>query len=257
MSLKFNIKKHKTWGRYFRFMAETMFNKDYVHKAGISEGATDKQIVYVISDNKTRINGLIQNHYNILIKIKDSDTHIRKSKLFIDTPDGVEINSLKRELPGFRDYIHSIVGYENSFIKDDLLKATYAIMSRKQPDGTWKPQCKEKLVLNTLQSISEFHDIDKKVYDLVDRIMVHSFEYLYSNGFGSYSIVPIEEIVVKLKGLYQSSLGNNENLLKNRKELEQFITKHSKGNSVAAVKSTRTAVMLYIIIRAFVRRNFT
>lgn len=257
MSMKFNIRKYKTWRNYFRAMAMTIFNADYIHRTILGPNPIDYDFVYTISDNKTRINSIMKNHYVLINEVKDSDTHIRKTKLFVETPDGVEIKSLQRELPGYRDYIHSIVGDQASFIKEDILEATYLLMSRKQPDGLWKPQCKESLVLKTLQLISERHDIDSAIYDLIDSIMIHAFEYLYTSGFDSKSVIPLDKICVKLKGLYQSSLGSNEKLLSNRKVIEKLITKNFKGNSVAAVKSTRTAVMLYVVIRGLAKRSFS
>lgn len=257
MNLKYSIKKYKTWGRYFRAMAETIFNDEYIHKAALYEGASDYDIIYTISDNKTRINSIMKNHYDVIGIIEERGNHIRKSKVFVETPDGVEINSLQRELPSFRDYIHTVVGDQAGFIKDDLLKAVFLIMSRKKPDGSWKPQCKESLVIKTLKLISDLHDTDNKIYTLIDDIMIHAFEYLYTEGFGKHSIVPLPEISMKLKGLYQSSLGGNEKLLNNRKVIEALITKNFRGDSVASVKSSRTAVMLYVVLRALTKRSFS
>jgi hypothetical protein len=64
-------------------------------------------------------------------------------------------------------------------------------------------------------------------------------------------------MLVRLRGAYTSSRSSDPYLLEMRSLTEEVIRPAVKTKTQAVVASVRTAVLLYIVLRAYTKRHYT
>jgi len=246
---KFSIKQYGSWQATLEARSEKLIGEDSIHYKTFLSYDDDDQIVYLINDSQGRIRDMIKNIYGMMLKVKAQGDRIKTTSMLFEH-DGEQILKDKtKSLTVYTRYMHSIIGDEHTFIKQEILDVIEKIVHTASP----------KLVHQTLKWCSvnyKFAGI-KDVEDLVEKTLLHSFTYLSENRTVFRETNDLSVLLSRLKGIYTSSKSNDKDLLEIRTLAESIIRKATSTKNASAIASVRTAVLLYIVIRAFTMSHYS
>ena len=156
-----------------------------------------------------------------------------------------------RGLQVYSQYINSIIEDKNSFVKTeiiDLLTGENGIVHTAPP----------KLLLETLEwmSVNAKFTNQKEIKEFTDLTLVHSFGYLADNRTVVARSTDIVGLIIRLRGVYMSSRSTEVDLMKLRKLGEKIIKRATSTKNSSTIASVRTALMLYVVIRAFTMQHY-
>lgn len=249
LSNKFLIKTEGSWLGVLTARAKDVIAANSIHYNAISRMDEDRGVVYLINDTQGRIREMLKNIYDVFLKTHQSGIRVSSTSAVAEF-DGVE--SIRDQIGGvevYKRYLRSIVADKNSFIRSELVKVTLNLADT----------AKEKNLLAVLSYISENHlrSATDEIDDLLNETMIHSFRYLSANSSGLRSTVDLPAILTRLKGVYTSSRSTDPDLLALRKRCESVVKKSIQTTTPAVISATRTAVLLYLVARAYSMRYYT
>lgn len=248
MSMKYDIKRYGSWGNLLRARAEDVISKESIHHDAIFQFKEDKGILYCISDMQTRLRSIVYNHWELINSVQDSDAKILQSSNMINTDAGAAMLDLHRTIPMYKDYIHSVVGERTNFIKDEIIKVIAQAMNTMYPS----------FLREVLEHISDQYLLDDGLIErIIDNIIIHAFTSLKEDFTGMLNMPGLPMIIRNLRGIYQSSKSTDPNLLTLRKDIDRMITRKFKGRSPTSVAAVRTGLMLYVVVRALAKKNYS
>lgn len=248
LSNKFSIKTEGSWLGVLRSRAEDVISASSIHKQAIMRMDNDKEIVRMINDIQGRIRDMLKNIYDLFLKINREGVRVNAQSSVIEY-DGVEaLKDKTHGLSTYTRYIKSVVADKNSFIREELMRVICDAV----------PSCPPKHIQNTLVYVS--NNYLKNANDAIDQwiseVMVHSFVYLLENKNSVRANVDLIWLISRLRGVYSSSRSTDPDLLKLRKETENIVRKAIDSRTEAVVAACRTAVLLYIVARAYTMKHY-
>ena len=92
---------------------------------------------------------------------------------------------------------------------------------------------------------------------LVEKTLLHSFAYLENNRTVYKASSDLPNLISRLKGSYSSSRSSDKLLLDIREMAEQVVKNTGLTKNSVTIASLRTALLLYIVIRAFTMGHFS
>ena len=248
LSKKFALKRYGSWYATLEARSEALTGKDSTHFKTFIDYNDDEMVIRAINDSQNRIRDMIKNIYGTMVKIKLQGEKVRTTSMLVEH-DGEQILKDKtKRLVIYTRYMHSIVSDEHSFVKQEILEVIEKLVHTAPP----------KLVLQTLQwmSVNYRHVGSKVVEELIDKTIVHSFSHLAENRNVVRQTNDLVGLLTTLKGIYTSSKSTEPTLMEIRELAEKIIKKATTTKNNSAVASVRTAVLLYIITRAFTMSHY-
>lgn len=246
---KYSIKIHGTWLAVLRNRAKDVIANSSIHFNTIAKMDSDEGVVRMVNDIQGRIREMLKNIYGVFLKTHASGSKIHSSASVVEH-DGVEIlRDQTRGLTTYTRYLKSVVGDRNSFVRQELLGVMEKIMPSAPPKHTLAAL--EYLSANFLRTKSD------RVDEIIDMTLVHSFAYLASNRVSIRANVDLAGLLTRLKGVYTSSRSTDPELLELRAMMEHLVRRAIDSRTDAVVASVRTAVLLYLVARAFTMRHYT
>lgn len=234
-SKKFDIRRYGSWQGLIDARADAIISKESIHWNTITRYDNDQRILYMISDIQTRIRDVVNNMTTVFYEVKT-----RTDKILIEnlTSDATGEKVVKDVASSFVFFKRRIEGYmldKESFIRQDVLEL--AMEATNATDMKSLTEFLTYMVLNKHK--------DKEVYELVDNILIHLFEFLRKNRLKSNELLTIIE---KIKVLYTASKSTNENVMEMRR-LGTNITERAVSQKSSSIRSSvRTTVCVYIVL---------
>lgn len=248
MSLKYDIKQYGSWGALLKARAEDVISTTSIHKDAIWKFNNDKEILYCISDMQTRIRSIINNHWDIINSVMESDAKIVQTSSMISADQGLAMLDLHRSIPIYKDYLHTVVSEESNFIKDEIIKIVSVTMTTMPP----------VFLREALRYMSDQYLLDDGLVEkVIDDVIIHAFTSLKDDFTGAMKLPDMPFIIRKLRGIYQSSKSTDPILLDLRKNIDKMLLRKLKGRSPATLAAVRVGLMLYLVIRALAKKSYT
>lgn len=246
---KYSIKIHGSWIAVLKARAQDVISNSSIHFDTIYNMDNDENVVRMVNDIQGRIRDMVKNIYNVFLNVHNDGVKIATTSNVVEH-DGVEVLKDKTKgLTTYTNYIKSIVSDRNSFVREELIRVVENIV----------PNAPPKLILASLEYITAFYNgrAGDDVGQLLEATMLHSFSYLSSNRSILTSNVDLAGLLVRLRGIYTSSRSSDPELLELRKLAEKVIRRAVETKTDSVVASVRTAVLLYIVARAYTMRYYT
>ena len=250
LSYKFAIKQYGNWYATLVARCNDFLDHDSIHYNTLKKFNDDGKIVYMLNDTQGRIRDMVKNLYGELIKVKTQGLRIKStSTLSLDQEGEQIVKDKTKNLLGYTRYMHSIIADKDSFIKNELLDVITNIMHTMPP----------KLLIQTLEYMSTNyrHMGSEDIEELVTLTLTHSFSYLSNNANLLKETNDIAALVSRLRGVYMSSRSNEVDLIQMRKKAEKIIKVATKNKNDNTIASVRTAVLLYVVLRAFSKNYYS
>ncbi len=246
---KFMLKTQGSWLGVFRKRAVDIVSDTSPHYDTIVRMDSDKAVVDMLNDIQGRLRGMLKNIYAVMMRVHQTGTRISSTSSVVEHDGEAILRDKVRGLDKYTTYIKSVISDKNSFIRDELLEVTEAVV----------PAAPPKLILATLEYISDNYMKrgDRKIDELISDTMVHAFYYLLESHGSLKAGINLASLLERLRGIYTSSRSTDPDLLKLREEAENIVKRAIEARTPATIASVRTAVLIYIVSRAFTMRHYT
>lgn len=249
LSMKFLIKKLGTWNKVIDYRAKALVNKkESIHYKALEKFDNDEDIVYAINDSQGRIKGIVKEYYSELMIVAQGGGSVGIAKSLVT--DGEGDDALREKTPGpevYVFYLRSIIMDDKTFIRDDLLE----VVSRTN-SNTSKRSVREVLewMSNNASDAKKFAEIDT----FMARTMVLC-AYFMDNHIDFKRRRDYVYVTKTLKDLFLSTRSVDPDLLFVREKGKNIVEESLGELSDSLMKATRTAVIMYLCLRAMVGRS--
>ena len=253
MSKQWLIKRWKDWGSVLRQRAmtsvTTVDGKRPNFADVIEKMDDDVRIVKFLNDCKSFISGLIENIYDYHLKVvaKGAYNIVTLGSIVDKGGDdgGTKLRERVSALEMYTNYLLSIIGDKNSFIKEMLMSIILKEVRR----------CTPRLLRTSLEHISS-NWMSKDVQGAVQTLLTHGYEYMSDSKGAIDRRLTVAATLTRLKGVYNASKANSE-LIELREMFNKLVTESTHLTNPADKAAVRTATMLYIMARTLVKDTMT
>lgn len=248
LSMKFILKQTGNWAACLRVLATNAVAGDGIHARVVARMDDDLTVINMLNDVQGRIRDMLKNVMGVLVTTAAQGIRIASNSATVETDGEMILKDTTRSLSNYTRYVKGVVSDHNTFIRQELVDVIAKIMHTMP----------EKLLLTTLRWMSDNYarTVDGIVEACITRTMEHAFEYLSANRATVSAKGDIAGLISKLRGSYMSSRSTEQNLLEIRELVEKMVTLATKSKNESVVSSTRTGVMLYIVLRALTMKHY-
>lgn len=246
LSLKFDIKRYGSWNDLFKARAEFIIDpKTGIHFETFNKMNDDKKIVYMLNDMESRLKGVVNDYTAVLYKVKDTVDKVttEDGKVLLDGM--LVVKDIQKNVNMKRNYIANLLSNTTGFYNEEFANYSIKEMDRTPPD-------KFKQVLKDFP-YQYSHKKGQKYVEFVDDVITHLFEYINENKIKE---TDIREVMVRMRGAYNSNKSTNPLLFKLRDTGDNIIKSMTGIRTRSTVSSMRTSLMLYIVLRTITMEYF-
>lgn len=253
LNKKFILKQLGSWNAVLEARIQDLIAPTGLHYKELKQYMDDKKILYAITDSQGRIRDIFKNIYNKFMEIHAKGERIKSSSSTFNFEGEEFLKDKTRGLQMYTQYIMSILEDKNSFVKAEIIDLLC------DPEKGIVHTAPPRLVKDTLEwmSVNAKFTNQKEIKQFIELTMVHSFGYLANNRTVASRSTDIIGLIVRLRGVYMSSRSTEKDLLELRKLGEKVIKRATQTKNGSTIASTRTAIMLYIVIRAFTMQHYS
>jgi hypothetical protein len=183
---------------------------------------------------------------DVLYRVLENDAKIVATSSVIDIDGEKHVADKTNNYTAARRYIHSVATSEKDFIKDSLIeiitKAVHTVS--------------ERHLREALKYIPDNYGGRRMTFldDLLDKTIIHALNYLHENDV-AFNNLP--DVLSKMRSIYMSSRGNEVLLLEVRDLGDRVVNDSVSSKNTAALAAVRTALLMYIVLRALTERHFS
>jgi len=248
LSNKFIIKQLGSWNKVMDYRAKALIDKQGIHYKNLIKFNDDDTIVYAINDSQGRIRDLVKNYYREFNKVHVSGDGVGTTSSVVKNEDGEDsIKEKTKSVEAYDVYMQNAIIDKNTFINNELI----TLISKINSNSSFR------IIKHTLEWMFENHSNiihNKLIHEFMHLVIIHSF-YLIQNNIGISHLNDYQHILGNLKNLYLSTRSNDKDLLRIREIGEKIVLLANAKANKGLVSSTRTSIILYIVLRALVGRS--
>lgn len=247
---KFAIKEHGTWYNFLKYRAmETISPTARTWRTII--GFNDNyEVVISLNSIQGQVRSMMKFYRRAMESVRVVGGKIISQSSTVVGHDGEEIlrdrvNSVQKYL----QYLKSVTTDRTSFIRQELVDVVCKIM----------PSAQQRYVISALEHISaNFYKNDHSEYERIfELLLVHSFDYLNNNRSSVRHKDDLGAMLIRLRGAYTSARSSDADLMDLRQTFEKLIRPAIDSKTPAVLASVRTAVMLYLLARAYTMGHYS
>lgn len=249
LNMKFILKEKGTWLAVLIHRCNEILGRSSPHYNCISRMDRDKEVIDTLNAIHGAIKGYIKNMREVMERIRLSDGKIN-SVSSVAGVDGEEILKDKTKGPmTYTNYLKSIISDKNSFIREELTTVIVKVM----------PSASERHLRSALAHLSDnyFRKDHRAIEEIINLTMIHAFAYLSDNRINSRANMDLAAMLIKLRGAYTASRSSDSDLLRLRELVQEVIRPAVDSRTEAVVASVRTAVLLYLVARAYTMNYYS
>lgn len=242
LSSRHLVKRVGSWGAVVDYRAKRLLEKNSPHAQTLNTFQDDAAVLYLVGDCENRIRDMYLNYY------KEFDTAHKKglriqtsSSTVIDLEGEEKLKEKVKQVEQTVSQLRNILLDPVSFVKPDLVEIVLDLNTNTS----------SRMLTQTLTWLSE-HATDLKYANEIDefatKTIVHSFYLIREAGLSDSR--DIAKVMKNLKNLYLSTRSNDADLLRIRNLGDKLIKQAHRSMNSSLMKATRTALILYITLRA-------
>lgn len=249
LSQKYLIKRLGSWNKVMDYRAKALLDpKTSPHTRTLQFFDEDPKVQYAVADSQGRIREMFKGYYSEFMLVNNEGGSIAQQSAHVTDAEGEE--ALREKTTGpetYVFYIRDIIGDMNTFVRDDLLQ----IVARNN-SNTSSRAVRSTLEWLSLNSSNQTHL--KLVDDFCTRTLVQMAHFMQYN-IESYRARDLNYVMTTLKNLFLSTRSVDPDLMDIRAKGEKIIELSQGKLSGSLMMATRTAVIMYICLRALVGKN--
>ncbi len=246
LTKRYSLKQYGTWIKLLRARCEDIISVRGIHRKTIENFRDDRAIVDMINDIQSRIRDMVNRLTTALHEAIASNAKITSVSNVMEVDGAAIVKDQSRELSRYKRYINTVISDKRSFVRPELVAIVADVMHTLS---------KPRFVV-TLEYMSECYGTKVMPFlpEFLDEVLIHAFDYISSHRLRTNDLMTI---IKKLRQLYMASRMSNPSMLKIRDMAHAIVNSHGKERSPALAASERTAIILYVLIRALTERHYT
>lgn len=248
LSQKYLIKKLGSWNKVMDYRADALLAKDSPHVKTLKFFNNDIEIQYSISDSQGRIREMFKGYYSEFMLVHEAGGSVAVQKSITVDAEGEE--SIREKTTGpenFVFYIRNIITDPPTFIREDLL----SVVSKNNANTS------TRAIRHTLDWLCTAYvepKYSKLSDDFLTRVIVQAV-YFMDNNIEPNKRRDLNYVLTQLKNLFLSTRSIDPDLVHIREVGEEIIDLANGKLSTSLMMATRTAVIMYVCLRALVGKN--
>lgn len=246
MNFKYDLRTHRNWYNLCQAKSINTVSKQGLHYQTFIRYDDDDDIFYILSDIQTRARSTIKNITELYYIVRSEGSSISVTSSLMEMEGEIGVKDLKRHSSQYRRYLEGVIGDGTSFVRQNLVD----IVAEANPSGNLDSFQES---LNYLSSIYNLPK-EKKTRDFVTRVMDFSFQLITDKGVNQNNLA---EVMLVIKGAVNSSRSTSREVSYLRTEGDKLVRKAIGKPSPFPVSGERTAVILYITLRAMTMQYYT
>lgn len=248
LTKKSAIKQFGSWHAVLEDRCKDFMPPDGLHAKTLTAYQDDLDIIYALNDNQGRIRSMMKHLMGELIAARNAGARVRSTSSTVELDGEGFWRDRTNGLSTYVQYIYRIVPDEHTFIKQEILGILSEAIHTAPPSQ----------VHETLKWMSaSFKTTRGKMIDsFIQELLVHSFNYLAENRTVMRNTNDIAGLIMRLKGVYMSSRSSDPQLLRIRDVAEDITRRAISSRSTSVISAVKTAMMLYIVVRAFTMGHY-
>lgn len=246
LSMKFDIKRAGSWGALVKMRSASITKRGSLHYETMMKMRDDKGVTYMVSDIQTRIREVIKAQTQVFYEVRDNNGKIVSTSSLMKTDEGVAVKDVRRTFNELSRYMDQVIRDPSDFIRKDLFKVILDV----------NPSAAMQETNLTLNYISANYTESKKKYikTMVDETILYSLNFirekkLRTNDLGT--------ILLRLRSMFTGSKINDSTILKIRELGDRAVRESIRRSKSIPVSPERTAILLYIVMRALTKRHYS
>ena len=246
LSNHFIIKTEGSWQKVFEYRA-----KHDILPGGLWYKRLPKMntimTTKIVSDIQSRIREMLKYIYKVLIKVKESNEKISSTTL-VDSSDedgdGIKENSTRSDM--YITYMRSIFNRPNDFVNDDLIYLISQVQKNVNIDQ----------LTSTLKYMSETIELKEGEYNIVENILLSTFDYINKKGIHNDYNKHIGSILIYMKGHWSSSSVKDSSIKESKLYLTKIVKEATGIKTQWFIASIVICVAMYIFTRSLYRNQY-
>lgn len=242
LSSRHLVKRVGTWGAVVDYRAKRLLEPKNPHAATLRTFQDDTAVLYLVGDCENRIRDMYLNYYREFDNAHKKGLRISTSSSTIIDIEGQE--KLKEKLKSVEQTIalmRTVVMDPQTFVKPELISVILDLNTNSS----------YRIMDHTLTWISEESGKPKhakEIDEFIATTVMHSFYLLQESGLSDNKDLP--RVLKNLKNLYLSTRSSDKDLATIRKLGDKIIKEANRAINPSLAKATRTAIILYVTLRA-------
>lgn len=238
LSLKFAIKQLGSWQAMIERRSENFLKSDSPHYQTYKNFKDIQAIVYIMSDMQTRTRSTFYDYYNELDKIRKNNARLGVYSDIV-TMEGEDIlkDVVKMQDIAIRYLLNSSTNTA-SFVTQAYLDVVAELVQTSSPYAV-----KDALVAISTLPPGKARD---EMESVMQKTLIITFEYVRANKL---KFSQIAYLLNKVRNVITAAKATDKDILFIRNATEKFIAKNTHLSHGTTLKSARTAVLLYFIIK--------
>lgn len=248
LSQKYLIKKLGSWNKVMDYRAEALLAKDSPHVKTLKFFDNDMEVQYAVSDSQGRIREMFKGYYSEFMLVHEEGGSVAVQKSLTIDAEGEE--SVREKTTGpenFVFYMRGIIIDPPTFMREDLLN----VVARNNANTSYR-SIRATLEWMCQQYSQPKHN--KLIDDFMTRTIVQAV-YFMENNIEANKRRDIGYVLSQLKNLFLSTRSVDPDLIRIREIGESIMLLAHGKQSTSLMMATRTAVIMFVCLRALVGKN--
>jgi len=245
LTKRYSLKQYGSWIKLLQARCEDIVGPRGIHRKTIENFRDDGAIVAMINDIQSRLRDMVNRLTTEIHSAIASNAKITSVSNVIEVDGAAIVKDQSRELSRYKRYIHTVISDERGFVRPELV----AIVA----DAMHTLSTPRFIV--TLKYMSESYGTKAMPFlpEFLDEILIHAFEYISTNRLRTNDLMTI---IKRLRAIYMASRTSDPSMLKIKEMAHAIVNSHGKERSPALAASERTAIILYVLIRALSESHY-
>lgn len=246
MNFKYDLRVHRNWYTLCEVKSRNLISKQSIHIQTFMKFLDDDDIQYVLTDTQTRCRSTIKNITELYYIVRSEGSGISVTSSLMEMEGELGVRDLKRNSSQYRRYLMGLIGDSASFVRQNLVD----IVAEANPSGNLNNFQETLYYLSSIYN----HEKERKVQDFVKRSLDFSFQLITDKGVNEQNLA---EVMLTIKGAVNSSRNTSREVVFLRTEGDKLVRRAIGKKSPYPVSGERTAVILYLVLRAMTMRYYT
>jgi hypothetical protein len=245
LSKKYDIKRYGSWGALIQARAESIVSRTGLHYQTYVRYDDDKNTVYMVNDIQSRIREVIKSYRAEFYNQREQNSRIGTSSSTIELQGEKVIRDRTQAFTLYRRYLYTTLTNRNDFVKPELIAVVSSAMSDVSPVHI--TEALEGLLLAMRDAKSPFAE-------LIDETLLHAIDFIQRQ---QVKVNDLQFIITKLRALYTASRSADASVLRMRALGDELVNEFVRSKNDTVKAGVRTAVLLYLVLRALSRNYYT
>lgn len=246
LSNHFIIKTEGSWQKVFEYRAKNDILPNGLWYKRLAKLDTN-MAVKIANDLQGRLREILKFIYKVLIQVKDANSKISSSSLIeADDETGESIKDNPNRTDTYITYVTSIFNRTTDFVNDDLI---YLI-------SQFSKNINVEHFTKTLRYMSENIELNKEKFNVVETILLNTFDSINKKDINSEYNKHIGVILLHIKGIWSTSSVKDHDVNKCKVYLNDIVKKATGVKTQWYITSIVIGIAMYIFARSVYRNQY-